>query len=275
MDNSDAARAPEHLKALFNKISLKGFGQTRSVRLLSLAIIGASLVGISACQVRAQPAVDSIFIRDHSQPLTWGDLSTRCVLTEEDRDYTKRTPCKITSLGAFSTAVSKQGQWATVSVAIQMQNWNDLGQAPRNHFTIFEGDAERKNFRPIDVSYDFTDEHIEYSGIQFGILGQFLVVTGHAGVHGYGYNVFRRGESAWKTIDTKSWFNEVQEKLPQGWWTPEPVLLDFGTGFALLELHRPNDSYAIATGGTAIVQLAIRGNRFVVTKMTATTTRFN
>lgn len=275
MYHSNAARAPGRPQALDNKVSARRFSPRRFITLLSLAIIGTPLSSFFTSQVRAQSIADPIFVRDHNQTITWDELNTHCGLTEEDRAYTKQTPCKIASLGAFSTVVSQQSRWATVSVAIQMQNWDDLGQAPRNHFIILEGDSERRKFHPIDVNYDLTDEHIDFSGIQYGILGQFVVVTGHSGVHGYAYNVFRRGDSAWTTFDANSWLREFQAQLPKGWWTPEPILMNFGTGFALLELHRPNATQAIGTGGMAIVQLAIRGNRFVVAKVSATNTRFN
>lgn len=96
-----------------------------------------------------------------------------------------------------------------------------------------------------------------------------MIVEGVSGAAGRGithYVVGRRGTN-WYVLDASQWQNKLVERLPKGYFPASPsLLLDYGSGLALLNVYKPSDAMCCPSGGNMIVQLALRGTTFVITE---------
>jgi hypothetical protein len=78
------------------------------------------------------------------------------------------------------------------------------------------------------------------------------------------YYVWDRNSREWKLLDSKSWTEELNKRLPAGLSINTGIWPNLQTMTAESHLYREDDANASPSGGTAIVKLTLQGRRFTI-----------
>ncbi len=152
----------------------------------------------------------------------------------------------------------------------QLQSGHTEDDGIRNGIVFF-GDARAARVGPVKpVAWSFDaarfDPPVLLNGDETGAL---IVVPGiHSGTGGGVADVmfrWRPGEDAEMTqIDTWSWRDDLAARLPEGLSIGRGVRIDYHEMFAVAPLSTPSDGGCCSTGGTALIDLEVRGDRLTV-----------
>ena len=135
----------------------------------------------------------------------------------------------------------------------------DDGQTRDRVSTLFE----RVNG---DIGLFDYSEKPEIIGSAIGTILYLPIAVDGTG-HGNASEYYLRATGTWARIESEAWLADLKRRLPDGVGISKGVWPNLRTMQAEAGLYRPQDANCCPTGGVAHVQLAIKGERFVITSV--------
>ncbi len=193
-------------------------------------------------------------------------ISTQCIFIYRVPETLSKLPCKVEHIEMTEFKIF---DGPDMQIAMQIQLW-DEPTIHQRQFVLFASKAGIKDFQIIPAEYQNISDDYTLIGVQSGMLGRFLVIEGISGASGHSINyyVYRQEPQLWALLEADNWHQQrVDDFLPKGFYAAAPDVVDFGVGLAVHHVYRPNDPLCCPTGGEILVQIALRGNKFVVSKV--------
>lgn len=195
--------------------------------------------------------------------MLFSDLSTRCVIDPSDRTTIIKDKCEVLKI-ELTQFIDSDAE--NSYIVMQDQRWSVKNNWTERHFALLSSDKMDGLFKRILPWVKGSSDSYKFFGTQTGMLGTFAVIEGMSGAAGRGidHTVISRRGTKWYEYQADLFSEIISKKMPDGYYIPRaPLAIDYGTGFALYAIHAPGDSMATSTGGSIVVQLSIKGNRFV------------
>ncbi|MDO1558985.1 hypothetical protein Q0812_06035 [Brevundimonas sp. 2R-24] len=190
--------------------------------------------------------------RAFDRAFSWEQIATTCLGQALEG-------CGVTAAGLLYVDRDEAVAWQTVGGHTDMDGI-------RAGFVILARDGD--GWRPFGWGYDGVIYEAPSLG---GEMDQTLIhVPGRMMGTGNGNAdqiYVRQGDGGWRDLRLMPWKREMRARLPGGLEVWKGVDYRIGAMMALTQLWRPTDGNCCPTGGDAIINLAVEGDRLAVTDM--------
>lgn len=202
-------------------------------------------------------------------PVTYPDLKTAIDATcrEMAAFESSESPgtCHVSKSGSFGALGATGFHYALYCLGEPLPKQGS-GHCTMSAMALF---AQRKETGVVEMFH----EHVADSGSYFDApyintneYGNLLTlpvrVSGTGNFNDNDY--FIRGQDRWVLMDTQSWLEDLNQRIPSGLAILKGVEPNIASLTASANLYRPEDPNCCPTGGSADISLGIAGNRLTI-----------
>jgi hypothetical protein len=235
----------------------------RALLLLLLFLALSPLAQVQAADPSSLPApiVLDYSVHGTRPKISYEQLANQCVFTDFVPDVVSKSGCTVEWVHLV--------QYSDLLIGIQFQTSGKFPEQ-RHSLALFETRTVAKDFEPINAETIEGADSYNIIGFQAGMLGTFLVIKGISGATGRGINyaVLEKRQDGWWGVEADQWHsNRVNDFLPHGFFAAAPETIDFGVGLTIAKVYNPKDPMCCPSAGTVVIELARRGDAFVVSNV--------
>lgn len=230
------------------------------------------LMAVEAASVTVQPEVDFPIINLNSM-YSWESVRSEC-LPPTERDPVER--CTITKLGQLGVLDGKNFyyalyEWLDKKETEEFKKSNQSTKYPRTNTAIvlFYSTKESPNmFRPFyadrtDLNVGWFEEPRLIRG-QYGVFLQIPHRSANPTAPADLDNLLRWEGSNWRSVDTQSWIDDLQSRVPDGCSVLRGTLVNFEQMKASNYLWKSSDANCCPTCGRFSATLGLEEDRLVI-----------